>query len=158
MSSPDDKEHWMSPADDRRTGIWRWRDQRTRARERSLEEWWGRDRAAYEIEHRQAQPKAIGELMDEVLAQLDNRDRVLLSRLIEAWPEIVPAELVHQTRPQRVDGSTLVVEVFNAAVRYQMQSGLMPELLALVQQHAGDRITDLQLVPGGGSPRRRRRT
>lgn len=140
---------WLTPRDGaRQGGEYRRRSRREVAREELLGEWYGDEVAPLEIESRQAPAQGVGPLIDQVLQDLDQGDKVLLRRLLAAWPELVGAEICRVTSPQSIRGKTLYVEVADATWRFRLQS-VIADLNQRVAKFSAQQVTSVRLSPGG---------
>jgi predicted nucleic acid-binding Zn ribbon protein len=118
------------------------------AREDLLGDWYGEDVAPLEIETRQAPPQGVGILIDQVLHDLNQGDKVLLRRLLAAWPELVGAAICQVTSPQSIRGKVLYVEVSDATWRFRLQS-VIADLNQRVATFSDRQVTSVRLSPGG---------
>jgi len=146
---------WLTPRDGFRQGADnRRRSRREVAREELLGEWYGEDVAPLEIEQRQAPPRPVGPLLDQLLLDLNQGDKVLLRRVLAAWPELVGSEICRVTSPQSIRDRTLFVEVSDATWRFRLQS-VIPDLNQRVAKFSEKQLTQVRLVPGGRTATRR---
>lgn len=66
-----------------------------------------------EQRHREVVP--VGDLLDDVLAKLGGASRFSLLEIMEHWEDIVGSRWKSATRPVKVAGQTLIVEVIDGA-------------------------------------------
>lgn len=60
-------------------------------------------------------PAKLGELVEGVLRDAGVKEQVQRQEVLEAWDEVVGAKIAEVTRPVRVDGPVLFVEVRSSA-------------------------------------------
>jgi hypothetical protein len=125
-----------------------------RARESTIEDWYGEEMGSLEAEAKQPAVRDLASLVDDIRSDMEQDDLVLLRTIIERWPELVDAKTAAQAVPRRIEGQVLHVEVFNAAFRYHIQSfGVKQRLAEAVKELSGGRVNDVRLVVGGATMR-----
>lgn len=91
-------------------------------------------------------PVRAGELVDAVLERAGVRKQVLRTELLEEWNEIVGEGIARVTRPVKVSGQALIVEVRSSAWLQELEM-MKYELMKKLNAGRGDgRIERLVLV------------
>jgi predicted nucleic acid-binding Zn ribbon protein len=87
-------------------------------------------------------PVPITAALDDVVRSLRGPDRRQVGGLFGRWEEVVGAQVADHVRPRKLDGTTLVVEVDDAAWATQIQflSATVRERLATVVGVEVDRV------------------
>jgi predicted nucleic acid-binding Zn ribbon protein len=87
-------------------------------------------------------PVPITAALDDVVRSLRGPDRRQVGGLFGRWEEVVGAQVAAHVRPRKLDGTTLVVEVDDAAWATQIRflSSTVRERLATVVDVQVDRV------------------
>jgi hypothetical protein len=83
-------------------------------------------------------PTRVGEVLDRTLRSLGTPSAAGVEVVFERWDEVVGAAMAERTRPQRIDGDTLVVGCDEPAVASHVRF-LQAELVERLGQLSGDR-------------------
>lgn len=152
MTKPrNDKSDARFAEDSRYRGQMRVRSRRARRREALLQDWYGEDYYAEEVEARQPPGRPLGELLAEVLREMDTGPRTLLRDLVDRWPEIVGEQVARYTAPRSIQEHVLMIEVSSPVWMYRLNP-MRGEILEQCRRATGDRIRFVRLVPGGATP------
>lgn len=91
-------------------------------------------------------PKRVGELVDAVLDRVGVRKQVRRTEILEEWDEIVGEGIARVTRPVKVSGQALIVEVRSSAWLQELEM-MKHELMKRLNAGRGDgRIEKLVFV------------
>lgn len=91
-------------------------------------------------------PKRVGELVDAVLDGVGVRKQVRRTEILEEWDEIVGEGIARVTRPVKVSGQALIVEVRSSAWLQELEM-MKHELMKRLNAGRGDgRIEKLVFV------------
>lgn len=68
----------------------------------------------------QNRPRPLGEVLKEVIAQLDVQDEIDEARVVETWASVAGTDINSVTDSVWMDGSTLYVKITSAAWRQEL--------------------------------------
>jgi len=66
------------------------------------------------------QPRPLGEVLQEVIAELDVQEGIDEARVVETWAAVAGADINGVTESAWMDGSTLYVKITSAAWRQEL--------------------------------------
>ena len=114
-------------------------------------DWYGMERARYEIAARQPRPVPIGEALDRALPSILPKTMLLLGKIRSAWPEIAGPENARRTEPAFLKDGILFVEISHPAYRMALDTPRVKQLLLrkLQERFGKTACSDLKFVPGG---------
>ena len=114
-------------------------------------DWYGMERARYEIAARQPQPLPIAEALDRVVPSILPKSMVSLGKIRSAWPEIAGLENARRTVPSFLKDGVLFVEISHPAYRMALDTPRVKQLfLRKLQERFGNKIcSELKFVPAG---------
>lgn len=69
---------------------------------------------------RQNSPRPLGDVLKEVIAQLDVQDELNEARVVETWASVAGPDLNSVTESVWMDGSTLYVKITSAPWRQEL--------------------------------------
>jgi hypothetical protein len=100
-------------------------------------------------------PTRVGDVLDRTLRSLGTPSVAGVEVVFERWDEVVGAAMAARTRPQRIDGDTLVVGCDEPAVASHVRF-LQAELVERLGQLSGERRIsriDVRVTRSQRSPR-----
>ena len=96
--------------------------------------------------------EGISSILSRWMAKNRVRARVQDDSVFGLWPEIVGEDLASVTRPLRLSGGVLTVEVSSAPLLQELATYRRGEILASLRAHPGlENIRDLRFRAGQGS-------
>lgn len=118
-------------------------------RDRLLRDWLGGMLAPDQMAELRGPVHTTGELVEEVLAELDQAGALALNRLTRQWPELVGADIARASVPLRCEKGTLWIGIPNATWRYVIESQFRSHLLDKLKKATDGEVRSIRLVPGG---------
>jgi hypothetical protein len=97
------------------------------------------------------EPVRIDRVVERLLKRLGLDACPWIEQLAEAWPTLLPAEVVKGTRPGKWENNILYVYVPNSMRLYEIRRNHLPVIERAVRQFAGDarvRAVRLTIDPG----------
>ncbi len=147
------RDQWLDGGgDNRRTHHWRHRSKSDRIAEEMLQAWYGEDDGLLETEAHQPAARALSDLVDSTIDQLDRGYAGFLRRLVEQWPDLVTPAIANVATPQTVQNDTLLIAVSSAPWMMQMRVH-EPQIRAIVQQFSKGKIRNIRFVAAGKTRR-----
>jgi len=118
-------------------------------RDRLLRDWLGGMLAPDQMAELRGPVHTAGELVEEVLADLDQAGILALNRLTRQWPELVGEDIARASSPLRCENGVLWIGIPNATWRYVIENQFRSRLLDKLKTATGGEVRGIRLVPGG---------
>ena len=92
--------------------------------------------------------RAVGDVMDKVIAELGLSKRIREEEILQAWREIAGEFIAQHSTPQRLVDGVLHVRVLQPAMAFELDRTFRPQVLAKLKDRFGRAVRDVRFRIG----------